>query len=377
MFSVYDIKAMQKLATISGRNGDFTSVCVSPDSYLYTTYASGNQVGIINVKFGIPRNEPKLFSSDIPAIPYRFLNSATALDADGSLFHVQGTPPVFYKIKDIPYSGTASCALSNGDILCKTGSHTAGEFTFGGNLISEYKFDGDLLDLTTNGNVNAAIVSQGSTLRFVDLSKPTTNGEEESSSSATESKESDTSASQPASMASGSSTISTLSSSGTTSTSSDPLNKPDGSDPTASTSSGNSQIPTSIQSTSYPIDRSAGLLYAGASTTFAQLRNGIVTNGATLRAVKPNGDLIESGNIGTGTVIELCADNKVIDRLAILVKGDLTGSGNITSRDERILYAHLNNGDNLSGVYLQAADMDGNHTVDTADLLQLKKLVSG
>jgi hypothetical protein len=118
------------------------------------------------------------------------------------------------------------------------------------------------------------------------------------------------------------------------------------------------------------------LLYAGASTTFAQLKNGVVTNGAALRAVKPNGDLIESGNIGTGTVIELCADDKVIDRLVILVKGDLVGSGSITSRDERLLYAHLNRGENLSGVYLQAADMDNNNTVDTADLLQLKKLVS-
>lgn len=367
VFSVFSFNDAQALATISSTYADLTSICVSPDSYLYTTYTSGKQVGIINVKNSIPKNELKLFPSDIPAIPYHFLNSTTVLDANGSLFQVQGSPPVFHKIKDIASSGTAACALSDGTILCKTGSRTAGEFSSDGNLISEYKLDGDLLDLAANGTVNAAIVSQGSTLRFVDLSKPTTNGEDEASSTAGESSQAGSSSSQPAS---------TPSDSSIADSSSEPLNIPSGADPNDPTSSGDSQTPTSIQSTAYPIDRSAGLLYAGASTTFAQLKSGIAANKSALRAVKPNGDLIESGNIGTGTVIELYADNKVIDRLVVLVKGDLTGSGSITSRDERLLYAHLNNGDLLSGVYLQAADMDGSNTVDTADLLQLKKLVS-
>ena len=395
ILSIFSGTATQAPTTVTSTHGDFTSVCVSPDSYLYTTYASEKQVGVTNVKLGIPKNEPKLFPSDIPSIPYRFLNSTTVLDANGSIFNIQGSPPVFHKVKDIPGSSTASCALNSGNIVCKTGARTAEEFACDGTLISTYKFDGELLDLATNGTVTAAIVSQGSSLRFVDLSKPTTNG------SGDESEQSSCSASQTESLASSSSladtsstpnssgTLSIPNDSGTASTSSEPLNPPAGSDPSApasssttstasttSTTSSKQQIPTSIQSSAYPIDRSSSLLYVGASTTFAQLKNGIFTGSATLRAVKPNGTIIESGNIGTGTVIELLTDDRVIDRLVALVKGDLVGSGNITSRDERLLYAHLNSDSNLSDVYLQAADLDGNNTVDTSDLLLLKKLVS-
>lgn len=384
IFSVFSSGSSLPAATITGTHGDFASICVSPDSYLYITYSSGTKIAVANVKPGAPNKEPSLFSSDMPAIPYRFLSNSVAVDTNGTIFRVQGNPPVFHKVKDTGGTGDVACMLSTGEILCKTGSRTVGKFATDGTFLSEYKFDGDLLDLAANGTVAAAIVSQDSTIRFVDLSKPTTNG---ASSTPSESQPAYSSSSPTESTPSSGSTGGTgssgipsvSSSSANPDTSSEPLNPPAGSDPSAPESSGTGNlpnIPTSIKSTAYAIDRNEGLLYVNASTTFARLKSGIDMGSATLRAVKPNGTVLESGNIGTGTSIELRDNERVIDHLVAVVKGDFVGSGNLTSRDERLLYAHLNNGSSLSGVYLQAADIDNDGIVDTTDLLLLKRLVT-
>lgn len=251
----------QNTSVIYSGYANFSSVCVSPDNYLYITYCSGGKIGVQKMTNGVPINEPCLFDSDIPAIPYRFLSNTTVIDANETIFRVQGAPPVFHKIKKITGNSRVACALNNGDIVCKTGPRTAERFTCDGTLISKYKFNGELLDLASNGIVSAAFELIDKTLNFVDLSQAATAPVSKTPSS---------------------------NSSQTTST------------PTQSSSgSGSSQTTTKIQSIRYPIDRNNGLLYMDTSVTLAQAKNNIPCKGATLRFIKPNGNIIESGSLGT------------------------------------------------------------------------------
>lgn len=375
------LSSISPAPTTSGTPDKYTSICISPNQYLYVTYAAGSQISVINVKNNPPSGIAKKFNSDIPVLPFRFLNGSTAIDANGTVFSASGALPVFHKLYNTNGSGSTACMLESGSIVCKTATRTAKKFAADGTVTAEYNFDGELLDLASNGTIAAAVVRCDTGLRFVDLGKPTTNGSHseissEDSSDSNTGISSENINSKPVS----SGLASQSSSAPPQSSSSQVLSTPAGSDPnepsessSSSSSSQTPQPPSCIQSSSYRIDREEGQIYMDTPVSFTQLKKNIRSQGAVLRAVKPNGTVISSGNVGTGTVIELQANGKLIDSVTVVVKGDLAGSGSITKRDERILYSYLNSGYELNGPYLQAADMNGDGCVDTLDLLLLKR----
>ena len=104
-------------------------------------------------------------------------------------------------------------------------------------------------------------------------------------------------------------------------------------------------------------------------TTFAALYKELGIKKADLTVCKPDGKIVDSGTLGTGMTAKFSGYT-----LQIIVLGDLTGEGNINSRDLKVLMKHLNEESLLEGAYLKAADLYTDNTVNTKDLLALSKI---
>ncbi len=111
------------------------------------------------------------------------------------------------------------------------------------------------------------------------------------------------------------------------------------------------------------------------------------TIGAFLENVTPTGSvkvykteaapnpLGNSVALGTGMIVILLdADNKVIDTLTVVIVGDLSGDGKITTADLTLLNGNLNNSRSLSDAQMQAANLaqPTRLQINTQDLTFLK-----
>lgn len=109
-------------------------------------------------------------------------------------------------------------------------------------------------------------------------------------------------------------------------------------------------------------------------TTVSKFNKNISLNGTDVKFVK-NNKIISSGKVGTGTVLEFKDSENKTQKFTIVVKGDVTGSGNISSVDIREIYKHIFKSKLLDGFYLEAADINDDGKVDTLDLLAVSKLM--
>ena len=88
-----------------------------------------------------------------------------------------------------------------------------------------------------------------------------------------------------------------------------------------------------------------------------------------------SGTTINSGNLGTSYTVALEIDGSIVDKLTIIVKGDINGTGTVNSRDVQLLYDQLNGSETLSDIQLLACDMNSDELIDTSDLLLLKQQI--
>lgn len=81
-----------------------------------------------------------------------------------------------------------------------------------------------------------------------------------------------------------------------------------------------------------------------------------------------------SDAVGTGCKVVQYADDgtSVLNEVAVIVTGDLTGDGVISSVDIASHKAHIRVLTKLTGHFLTAGDIDGNGKVDTIDYIRLK-----
>lgn len=88
------------------------------------------------------------------------------------------------------------------------------------------------------------------------------------------------------------------------------------------------------------------------------------------KITKANNTETKSGKLGTGAKIYF-ADNKIT---TVIIKGDLTGEGNINSRDIRAILDHLSTKELLKESYLIAADINSDGKITTKDALFTAKM---
>lgn len=88
------------------------------------------------------------------------------------------------------------------------------------------------------------------------------------------------------------------------------------------------------------------------------------------KVTKANGNDIKSGKLGTGAKVYFADGNETI----IIIRGELTGEGNINSRDVKAILNHLSTKELLKGDRLIAADVNDDGVVDTKDALLIARM---
>ena len=106
-------------------------------------------------------------------------------------------------------------------------------------------------------------------------------------------------------------------------------------------------------------------------TTVAKFKRNVQYDGFDVSFVRNDGKVLEKGNIGTGTVATFYNDDVAVDYV-LSVKGDLTGEGNMNSRDKNELFDYLLKETVPNGVYFDAADLDYSNNINAVDLVILK-----
>ena len=125
-----------------------------------------------------------------------------------------------------------------------------------------------------------------------------------------------------------------------------------------------------ISSSAYKIDFSNYYISGiNSPTTFAQFKSNIEYDGYTVTLYK-GGKKVTSGNVGTG-MKAVFEDNQSIYTFELAVTGDVTGEGNVNSRDIKELMDYMLGDINYNGVYMVASDMSGDGKIDIVDLAML------
>ncbi|HBN81630.1 MAG TPA: hypothetical protein DD433_09680 [Ruminococcaceae bacterium] len=317
------------LLQVQTKRGAFSSICISPGGTLYAMYTGDSRIGVLPLPMRGEGDLP-LLDSSLPVPVFRFLDETTVLDGAGTLFSVSADTGVFSTLSETGGQCECACILPDGGAVVKTAEDAALEFR-DGNAAAQYRFGGTLLDLAGSGKTAAALVRTEDGLTFAPLSQVPKEDIESSDPGSGEPGP----ASEPSSPESGS----------------------------------------GIESEKYRIDRAFQRIYIPEKTTYAVVKDSILIPDGVLRAEKPNGTALTGGYVMTGACLNAVVDGETTDSLTVIVPGDLTGTGSISSTDSRLLYRFLNGSADLEGNAFAAADFDGDDRLTTADLLALKKKI--
>ena len=98
-----------------------------------------------------------------------------------------------------------------------------------------------------------------------------------------------------------------------------------------------------------------------------------------VRAFRANGEEIEdlSEIIATGMILRVYGGEDIMDELTLSIKGDVDGSGTVTSNDETQITNYVKGTNPIEGAFLLAADVDYSGTVTSNDETQVTNYVKG
>lgn len=150
------------------------------------------------------------------------------------------------------------------------------------------------------------------------------------------------------------------------------VSKAESSRPSASQSSAIT-VSDQIQSSIYNMNQS--IIEISCGKTIAQIKREITYTGYTAQFYDYNNKSKASGTLGTGASLILSSHTESYT-YTFLVRGDITGEGNINTRDTAALLNYLIQISELTALQLQAADLNNDNIVDTADLLSLYKQIA-
>lgn len=105
------------------------------------------------------------------------------------------------------------------------------------------------------------------------------------------------------------------------------------------------------------------------STTLSEIKRAFASSVIT-KVTKADGSIIENGKVGTGTKVHF--ENG--EYITLIILGEVTGEGNINSRDTRLILDVLTGKETLMEPFEIAADLDLSGDITTKDALKIAKM---
>lgn len=136
---------------------------------------------------------------------------------------------------------------------------------------------------------------------------------------------------------------------------------------------GGAVAPT-IGTTSYKID--TYLTGVKPNTSAADFLKGLPVNNGSAVVVNASGNAV-TGNVATGHIVRIMSGSTVHASYPIVIYGDTSGDGAVTSADLLRTQKHILGVSKISGAYLAAADSGKDGAVTSADLLRTQKQILG
>lgn len=131
-------------------------------------------------------------------------------------------------------------------------------------------------------------------------------------------------------------------------------------------------MPPPKVTTKYKID-SKKMTGIGPGTTATDFAKNIKVENGTVEVLNPDGSK-NTGNVGTGTKVQIKQDNKVIEEWQVVIYGDNNGDGKINIVDLANIQKHILSVSTLEGIYAQASKTSSNKTeVNIVDLANIQK----
>ena len=128
-----------------------------------------------------------------------------------------------------------------------------------------------------------------------------------------------------------------------------------------------------VSSSIYEI--SEEVIYIPQGTTIAEFKKGMNYGDCTLKFTNHNGKSVTSGQVGTGWRIDFTGGGSVTSYYTV-VTGDVTGEGNINSRDIYLMRDYLFEKAEFTKYQAIAADVKKNNVIDSVDMYMIKKFSS-
>ena len=127
----------------------------------------------------------------------------------------------------------------------------------------------------------------------------------------------------------------------------------------------------------YTVYRSKNYLFGiKGSTTVSTFKK--MFSGQNISVTDLSGNnLMNSAYIPTGSVVKLLNGTSVLDKLTVIVGGDVDCDGKVNATDLVVVKAKFKNTVTLSDAAFNAADADGNAVVTATDYIMIKRQIAG
>ncbi|MDO4730964.1 MAG: dockerin type I repeat-containing protein [Clostridia bacterium] len=115
------------------------------------------------------------------------------------------------------------------------------------------------------------------------------------------------------------------------------------------------------------------ILGVQSATTIAMMKNHLNCKNPIF--YDQSGDVVKSGKVGTGFLVKPNENDSDDDCFTIILYGDLTGEGNINSRDLTLIIEYVLQGSELEPYRKEAADLNCDGVVDEIDIACLNNMI--
>lgn len=121
---------------------------------------------------------------------------------------------------------------------------------------------------------------------------------------------------------------------------------------------------------------SEDMIYIPQGTSVSDFKKGMKYGDCKVSFINHNGKSVTSGNIGTGWRVNFSGSGNITDYYTV-VSGDVTGEGNINSRDIYLMKDYLFGKAEFTKYQRISADINKNGITDSVDMYMIKKYGSG